>query len=120
GIPRAFDCNLDVKTFLHVRGDERNPDKNRDIAAGLPQFLAPDGLKIEPVKLPPLAHRPGARPEIVAAYRKQAEAKLAAAKDWAAKLETALGDRSGLVASAAHLSARRTVAAAERELAKVT
>ena len=28
GIPRAFDCNLDAKTPFHIRGDERNPDKD--------------------------------------------------------------------------------------------
>jgi hypothetical protein len=118
GIPRAFDCNLDTKTFLHVRGDERNPDRNRGIAPGLPQFLAPDGLKIEPVKLPLLAHRPGARPEIIAAYRKQAEVKLAAARERAEKLDAAFGDRSGLVATAGLLSATRAVSAADAELAK--
>jgi hypothetical protein len=119
GIPRAFDCNLGAKTFLHVRGDERNPDKNRDIAPGLPQFLATDGLKFEPVKLPALAHRPGARPEIVAAYRKSAEAKLVAARQWAAKAEGLYGDRPGLVGLAGRAAAKRVVATAEAELARV-
>lgn len=80
GIPRAFDANADAKTPFHIRGDERNPDKDRVVLPGLPQFLAPDGLKIVPVKLPPLAYRPGARPEIVAAHKNAAEAKLATAK----------------------------------------
>ena len=34
GIPRAFDCNLDAKTPFHIRGDERNPDKDRVVHAG--------------------------------------------------------------------------------------
>ena len=80
GIPRAFDANLDAKTPFHIRGDERNVDQDRAVLPGLPKFLLPDGLKIEPVKLPALAYRPGSRPEIVAAHKKAAEAKLAAAK----------------------------------------
>ncbi len=60
GIPRAFDCNLDAKTPFHIRGDERNPDKDRAMLPGLPQFLAPDGLKISSVKLPAEAYQPHA------------------------------------------------------------
>ena len=115
GLPRAFDCNLDAKTFLHVRGDERNPDKNREIGPGLPAFLAPDGLKVSPVKLPPLAARPGMRPEIVAAHEKAAATKLAAAKDALRRAEAAL---AGLPAAAVVRridAARQTAAGAEAE-----
>jgi hypothetical protein len=91
GIPRAFDANLDAKTPFHIRGDERNPDKDRVVLPAMPQFLVPNGLKIEPVKLPLLAYRPGARPDFVAAHKKLAEAKLAAAK---AALVTANADRA--------------------------
>ena len=81
GIPRAYDANLEAKTPFHIRGDERNADKDRVVTPGLPQFLAPDGFKFAPVKLPALAYRPGARPELLAGHRKVAEAKLSAAKD---------------------------------------
>jgi hypothetical protein len=80
GIPRAFDANLDAKTPFHIRGDERNPDKDRVVLPGLPRFLAPDGLRIAPVELPPPAYRPGTRAEIVASHKKAAELKVAAAK----------------------------------------
>jgi mono/diheme cytochrome c family protein len=80
GIPRAFDANPDAKTPFHIRGDERNPDKNREIAPGLPRFLAPAGLKVEPVKLPLLAHQPGLRPEVAAAHVTKAEATRSAAR----------------------------------------
>jgi len=92
GLPRVFDCNLETKTFLHIRGDERNPDKNRDIVPGLPAFLAPNGLKIAPVKLPLVAYEPGLRPEIIATHRKAAEAKLAAALVEERKAEVALAE----------------------------
>jgi hypothetical protein len=113
GIPRAFDCNLDAKTFLHVRGDERNPDKNRVIAPGLPGFLSPEGLKIEPVKLPTWAYRPGARAEIVTAYRHRAEERLRVARA-AERLA-----RPGLAGGIMRVVAKRKLAAAEAELAKV-
>ena len=51
GIPRAFDCNLEAKTFLHIRGDERRPDEGRLIEPGFPTFLTPVVAKIEPVAL---------------------------------------------------------------------
>ncbi len=86
GLPRAFDCNLDARTFLFIRGDERNPDKARAIVPALPVYLAPNGLKIAAVKLPVEAYAPGLRPDIIAAHRKQAEAKLAAAERGTASL----------------------------------
>jgi len=96
GIPRVFDANLNVKTPFHIRGDERNPDKDRVVLPGLPRFLTPDGLMITPIKLPTLAYRPGTRPEIVAAYKKLAEAKLASAK---VALATAKAERESLAKS---------------------
>jgi mono/diheme cytochrome c family protein len=113
GIPRAFDCNLDAKTYLHLRGDERNPDKDRVITPGLPGFLCPDGLTIEPVKLPTLAYQPGARPEILTAYKHRAEERLRAAKaaEWLAG--------PGLAGGIARAAAKKRAAAAEAELAKV-
>ncbi|MBY0512909.1 MAG: PSD1 and planctomycete cytochrome C domain-containing protein [Gemmataceae bacterium] len=119
GIPRAFDCNLDAKTPFHVRGDERNPDPARTIAPGLPAFLAPNGLDIRPVKLPLHAHQPGMRPEIVATYRKQAEAKRASVKDAAAKADAAVAARPEWHRSAVRFAADKQVAAAEAELAMV-
>ena len=98
GLPRVFDCNLDTKTFLHIRGDERNPDKNRDIVPGVPGFLSPNGLKFEPVKLPVAAYEPGMRAEIIAAHRKQAEAKLAVATAEVAKAKKALIEAEALAA----------------------
>lgn len=59
GVPRVYDANLNVQTFLHIRGNEASPDKNRKIAPGLPSLLLPDGLQIEPIKLPAEAHHRG-------------------------------------------------------------
>src|SRR5207253_895634 len=107
------------KTPLHIRGDERNPDPNREIKPGLPAFLAPNGLDIRPVKLPVLAYQPGTRPEIIATYRKQAEARLAAAKDAAAKADAASAGRQEWMREAVRFAAGKQVDAAEAELTRV-
>ncbi|MBA4065823.1 MAG: hypothetical protein C0501_19310 [Isosphaera sp.] len=118
GIPRAFDCNPDAKTPFHVRGDERNPDKDRVVLPGLPAFLAPDGFRPVPVRLPPEAFQPLRRPEVAATVRKAAAAKLAAAKERLAAVEAAVADRTAFVRWAAG-PARAAVGAAEKELAQV-
>ncbi|MBX9627758.1 MAG: PSD1 and planctomycete cytochrome C domain-containing protein [Gemmataceae bacterium] len=117
GLPRVFDCNPDAKTPFHVRGDERNPDPTRAVEPGLPRFLLPNGLKIEPVKLPLTASQPGRRPEVVAAYRAKAEAGLTSARVTAATLDA--GRSSAPVGLIARAAARRFVARAESELEKV-
>ncbi|MDA1054389.1 MAG: DUF1553 domain-containing protein [Planctomycetota bacterium] len=82
GIPRAFDAHLDVPTYLHVRGDDRNPDKSRTLEPGLPEFLTSDELRlvIEPVELPIEATHPGLRPFVLETYRKLAGGRIAEAR----------------------------------------
>ncbi len=94
GIPRAFDCNLDAVTHLHVRGDDRNPDKSKVIEPGVPAFLARDDFKIEPVTLPLEAHQPGLRDFIAATHLagatkaiEEVQATLAKARADLAKVE---------------------------------
>ena len=86
GLPRAFDCNLDAQTFLHVRGDDRNPDKGCLLLPAVPEFLSYAAWRVEPVSLPPEAYQPGLRPFVVEGHLKAAEQSIAAAR---AALETA-------------------------------
>ncbi len=86
GLPRAFDCNLDAQTFLHVRGDDRNPDKGRLMAPAVPAFLFRAAWQVESVSLPPEASQPGLRPFVVESHLKAAEQTIAAARS---ALETA-------------------------------
>ena len=80
GIPRAFDCNLDAQTFLHIRGDDRNPDKARVIEPNFPAFLSWNETTIEPLSLPAEAVQPGLRPFVVETYLKQANQRIADAR----------------------------------------
>src|SRR5204862_5901554 len=81
GIPRAFDAQLDVPTHLHVRGDDRNPDKSRTMEPAVPAFLSSDELKlsIEPIALPLEATHPGLREFVINTHRQAAEQQIAAA-----------------------------------------
>jgi mono/diheme cytochrome c family protein len=82
GIPRAFDAHLDVPTHLHVRGDDRNPDKSRVMEPAVPAFLTSDELKltIEPIALPPEATYPGLRDFVIKAHQDAADQQIAAAR----------------------------------------
>ncbi len=113
GIPRAFDCNLDAPTYRFVRGDERQPQKDRPLAPGLPRLLAFRDLDIRPVPLPPEACMPGLRPFVLedhlrAAQRRIDEARAALAK---AKTDPAGTER----AKAAVVLAEKALAAAEAQ-----
>jgi hypothetical protein len=109
GIPRAFDAHLDVPTWLHIRGDDRNPDKNRTIEPAAPAFLSFDELKltIEPVSLPLEATHPGLRPFVVEAHRKAATQQIESARAALNAAKHALGKSQ----AAAKMLAEKTLAA---------
>jgi hypothetical protein len=73
GMPRVYDAHLDMPTYLHVRGNESNADKNRKIMPGLPRLLLPDGLPIKPIKLPAEAYQPGLRAFVLLDHVRLAE-----------------------------------------------
>ncbi len=79
GLPRVFDCNLDAQTFVHIRGDDRNPDKTRVMEPTVPAFLSFDKWQIEPVALPAEAFQPGLRSFVEEAHLKQAQQRIAEA-----------------------------------------
>ncbi len=81
GIPRAFDCNADAPTWVHIRGDDRNPDTSRPVTPEIPQFLAFDQFPLTPVQLPVEAFDPGLRPHVVQARMKSAHHAINAAQN---------------------------------------
>jgi hypothetical protein len=90
GVPRVFDCNLSAPTYLFVRGDEKQP-KKKPLPPGLPGVFAAR-VDIRPVSLPPDAHSPGLRPEVLQAYLAQAEAGIATARSNLAQARKTLTD----------------------------
>ena len=55
GIPRAYDAQLDAKTLLFVRGDDRYPT-GEPLAPGVPESLG-GRLEVKPVALPLSGHQ---------------------------------------------------------------
>lgn len=77
GIPRAFDCNLEAVTYIHLRGDDRTPDTSRAIEPGVPSFLPQASWHVEPVSLPAESYAPGLRPFVLESQLQLAERKIA-------------------------------------------
>ncbi len=80
GIPRAFDCNLDSPTYVHIRGDDRTPDKLRTMKPSVPEFLRLEPFQIEPISLPCEAYDPALRDYVAETYLSDIQTKVNAAK----------------------------------------
>src|SRR5262249_12012728 len=65
GLARTFDAVPDAKTFLYVRGDDRNPDKDHPLEPGVPEALGGPAFRPEPVPLPLAASVPEKEPFVV-------------------------------------------------------
>lgn len=63
GLPRVFDKDLEAKTFLFLRGDDRTPDKT-PLAPGVPEVLG-GRFQVEQVPLPLAAHSPDKRSFVI-------------------------------------------------------
>ena len=123
GMPRVYDAHLDAITYLHVRGNEANPDKNRKIVPGLPSLLLPGGLDIRPIKLPAEAYQPGLRPFVLADHLRLAEKQLAAgARSWRRPRCRLLSKlpRKKIAHAEATIAALKARAAADRAVAEET
>lgn len=102
GLARGFDCNLDAPTYLHIRGDDRNPDKSRVMEPAVPGFLSHAEWKIEPINLPQEAIQPGLRSYVADNYVKLAEQKITEARS---ALQTAKSKLAEADAAAAKIAA---------------
>ena len=61
GVVRVFDEKADAPTFLFVRGNEAQADKEHPLAPGVPRALGGDELRVEQVTLAPSEYYPGLR-----------------------------------------------------------
>ena len=61
GLPRVFDDHTDLKTYVHLRGNPKTPDKETVVVPGVPGFLSGFQPAITPVRLPAQAYAPGVR-----------------------------------------------------------
>ncbi len=93
GLPRVFDDHLELETYLHLRGDPKNPDKETKIVPGVPAILDSFAPEIRPITLPYQAYAPGARDYVQRDHLRLArenvqkvESELAAARKTLAEL----------------------------------
>jgi mono/diheme cytochrome c family protein len=119
GLPRVFDAHLDAATWLHKRGNEKDPDMSRPIEPGLPASLCAT-FGAAPVDLPPEAFNPALAPFVVddqvrAAEREieQKRVALVKARETLAEAEKNTAEQPAALARAAVAVAERALAAAE-------
>lgn len=81
GSVRVYDKTPNAQTWMYAGGDERNRLKDRGpIAPGLPEFLTPKPIAIEPVSLPLSAWNSGMRPALWEALKKEAQETILASE----------------------------------------
>ena len=103
GLPRVFDEKLDAPTFLFIRGDDRNPDKDHPLSPGVPAALGGkrfDKTPITAIPLPPIAYVPILRPAEAAKQLKTESQKVAAANKLVTTLETTIRTTATQLAAA--------------------
>ena len=81
GLVRAYDANSAAQTLLFVRGDEKNPLKDKPLAPLVPAVFGNRELPIEPVNLPASSYYPGLQPFVIEEARQNAEVELKSAND---------------------------------------
>lgn len=101
GLPRVFDDQVEKPTYLHRRGDPKDPDKGTVISPGVPALLSGFAAPIEPVTLPRWAYAPGSRDYVLEdhierarAVAQETEKLLANAKKELEKIKSARDERS--------------------------
>lgn len=117
GLPRVYDLHLDRVTYRHVRGDEKNEDKSRTLAPGVPKILGGQPYAAQTVKIPAKVVRPALLPFVLADHLARAEKEIAAAT---ARLKKAAAadkavEEKGLAAAQAKVPMLKAVHAADQE-----
>ncbi|MBK9171256.1 MAG: DUF1553 domain-containing protein [Bryobacterales bacterium] len=81
-----------AKTYLFIRGDENEPDKDQEMQPGTPRALGGPDVKIAPVELPVEAFYPDVRPFVARDLMQVAQAGRAVAEEKLASLRASLDD----------------------------
>lgn len=81
GLARSYDARLDTPTFLFVRGDEKQPIKDKPISPALPAWLtAGQSFAVAPISLPPASYYPNSQPFVHEEAMAAAQAAVTAAE----------------------------------------
>jgi hypothetical protein len=90
GLPRVFDAHPETPTYLHIRGDEKRPDKDRVIPPGPPAFLLDEEFQPNEISLPADAHNPSLQEFVLKDHLEAAEREIAAAREAISKAQSRL------------------------------
>ncbi len=99
GITRAYDADPNAPTYLFTKGDDRNPEKDRTLPAGVPSILG-QKLFVAPVNLPADVYYPGLQALVRNQLRQAAQQSIDKARQALATAESAATEASKLVANA--------------------
>ncbi|HEY1170689.1 MAG TPA: DUF1553 domain-containing protein [Verrucomicrobiae bacterium] len=92
GLPRAYDVHLDLPTYLHVRGDEKHPDKSKEITPTVPVIFKLREPAIKAVALPVESHSPALQEYVFENHRQIVEQQVTSAKAALEKARQAVAD----------------------------
>lgn len=90
GLPRAFDAHPDAPTYLHIRGDAKNPDKANPIQPRFPRTLDFVEVPIKEVKLPGEGYHPAIREYVKEEMLKAGKLKIQTAEKQVAEAQKQL------------------------------
>lgn len=90
GLPRVFDAHPDVPTYLHIRGNAKDPDTSRVIKPRVPALFDFDDLAIQPIQLPPEAFNPALQSFVLKNHLQAADKDIATAETALAKAKEQL------------------------------
>ena len=80
GLPRVFDAHPELPTYVHIRGNEKEPDKSQTMTAGVPGFFDFRDYQPTEIALPPEAYRPELQEFVLADRMKKLETEIRAAE----------------------------------------
>ncbi len=105
GIPRAYDADLDAKTFLFQQGNEKHPDEDHPMLPAVPEVMGGE-LAIESIELPLDAYYPAINDFVAAKTIDKARQRLKAAQAKLSKLVAAAESKPGAEVEATSLVAK--------------
>lgn len=115
GLPRAFDAHPDASTYLHIRGNEKEPDKSAVMVPATPEFFDFAEFDPKPVALPVRAYWPSGQPFVLKDQLEKANAEAKSAGQRWSEINTRLDNSDDATTSHERelLMAKRRVARLE-------
>ena len=116
GIPRAYDAEPNTPTYLFIRGNDKQPDRDHPVEAVLPAFFVRDAESATEVKLPPAAFYPGLRTDVRERLLAGAQAALDEQAAAVAKFQAEVSAESSTASASPFMVAEAKRVAAEKTL----